>query len=715
VTGIHEVAQRLQLEVCVDRLLVHLFPNEAVRERPGRHRVLEDLIEDNPRLLTALLEDDRDAALRAWSACLPSHGNDIRLHHVLAVLYRERALAGVAGGGALGDLLVFATMLWALLLGTKAFWTTLGDRVVDKETSLRETVIRELLTLQVTAASRWLVGGATESARPHVRCLVTCQAGARPLVRSLDSLGLPYRHTVDDRLLGQVSAIASELLHGWCADAVRVAQKSVDDPEVIARLPEGVRKNYEGGIRHLEPFARMGVPVAQVLRTGLEWYYEWAYSLYSRQELAAIRELTASAQVFADQLVPICVKGRGHLPDNQALSKYFMIRGFADDDPDARMSDLKEAIAWDPSNSNAKELLVDIGIGVAIEQADAGKFAQAHKTLDSIEPLATGMDDVRTCRSVTYARHAEKLADDGRFREAKTLLDKALKLSPDDPQLHEFALQLTDLVKEEANLRHLRAANEAMESEDYDRAINSASQVASSSRFASNADNIRVGALFRRAIKAFEEKRFNAAATELRKLLDGKLAATERSTIRRQLAVVLNTQAVGLVDGVNRDGKHFGEALTQVMAEAQRRINRDSFMGRPFIPSSYGGGCAACDESSDESSLLSSFLNRPNLLPRLREQALEALGSLGGSARESVVHDVLVKARRPGGFQPGGVVRFWNSYTGYLCTSCHNRLKSIPSAVATARKLLREAIQLDPRNKIFRKNLGAIDDMDDQL
>jgi tetratricopeptide (TPR) repeat protein len=652
---LREMSARLQLEVCVGRLLGHLFPaDKDVRERPGRHRVLEDFVEGNPRLLHALMADDKDAVLQSWAAGLPSYAKNLRFHHTLAVLYRERALTEVARAGSSGGMLVFATALWALLLGTRRFWWQFRDLTAEQETQLLESIAKELLTLHVTLGKRDLVAGAPEAARPHVRSLVAAQSGEAALVKALGDYGLPYRHTIDSKLLGQVSAIAGSLLSEWCADIIRVARQAVDDPEAIATLPKGIEKNYEGGISHLEPFVRLGVPVPQILRTGLEWYYEWCFRLYAREEIGQISKLLEPAGVFAEQLAPLSTKGRGHLPENQVLSQYHMMRGYTCADSEKAIEAYEESLAWNPANDNARTLLAGIRIGA-------------------------------------YSKHADELAEAGKYTQARKQLAKALKLAPDNAELLQFDSQLEEWQAEEPNLRYLRIADAAMTTKDYDAAVSAVAMVSPDSKYASQAASIRVGARFQQAVAARKNKRFGTAAAELRTLLDGELEKKERRIIREFLADVLNEQAVGLVN----EAADFSTAIEEIFKAVNASGHRSAFDDIVFP--SIVGTCAVC--------LKGNQLQRDHDPMRLIRQ-------LGGTARDAVVRAVRVRAQRHGGYRPGSVGNFWRTFDEYLCDSCRTRLKSLGKRKSEALGLLTEAARQDPQNKTIRKNLDVISRMD---
>lgn len=531
------MAKALRLEVAVTRLLGHLFPGAAaVVERPGRHRVLEDVVEDNPALFQALLDDERKPVLRAWAASLRKRGSDVRFAHALAVLYRERALDEIARDNSSDSVLVFATTLWSLLLSTKAFWRRQSGRTPAEEAVLRDTVVRELLTLHVTIGSRKLAEGAVETARPHLSCLADCRAGAPALTRALKEFGLPYTLAANEQQSAEVSAIAENLLGGWCADVLRVARKAVDDPAAIAGLPEGIRRNYQGGIRHLEPFVRTGVPVARILRTGLEWYNEWCFSLYDRQEIAGIRKLLTSSAAFADQLIPLCGKGSGHLPENQALSQYYLFRGFAADGLEPALTAYRESLAWNPANANAQDLLdgreaelVETELDKVLDLIETKDFERARRILDAL-PSHGGNGT-----AVEYLQSAIQSRTNARSRPRVVHLDPVSR-------------------------------------------------------------DVLVGAYLRHAVRAAGKNRFGAAAAGLRTALELDPAPEERPFVEQQLAAMLNAQGVELINETQQVEKKLISAVQMVTASVETRMRSfdDGFLDSALSP--HSGSCAVCRE-----------------------------------------------------------------------------------------------------------------------
>jgi tetratricopeptide (TPR) repeat protein len=517
---LNRMARSLQFGVGVTRLLKHLFPGgDTVLARPGRHRVLEDVIETSPGLFHALLADDREAVLRAWAGCLQKRGADLRLDHTLAVLYRERALEEIARDNSSDSVLVFATTLWSLLLSTKAFWQRQSGRTPAEEASLRDTVVRELLTLHVTIGSRKLAEGAVEAARPHLSCLADCRTGDVALKRTLKELGLPYHTTVDQHLGAEISAIAENLLSGWCADILRVARKTVDDPAAIAGLPEGIRLNYRGGISRLEPFVRTGVPVAQILRTGLEWYNEWCFSLYDRQEVGEIRKLLTLASEFADKLIPLCGKGSGYKPENQALSRYFMFRGFAFEELEAALTAYRTSLEWNPANANAQSLLhtreselVEARLDTVLDLIEAKAFEEARRILDTLP------DQGSHGLAVEYIRSAIRHRSNVRTGKSRTAAAPPV--------------QLDALARE-----------------------------------------VLVPAYLRHAVRAAGNKQFGPAVTSLRTALELDPSPVNRTFAEQQLAAVLNAQGVELINESQQIERTLNSAIGTVTSAAETRLH----------------------------------------------------------------------------------------------------------------------------------------------
>lgn len=555
-----EHARRLELQVATTRLLTHLFPEGNGRgATPGRYQFLEKGIEQHPKLVQALLDSKREVSVqREWSQILADHQSDARFLHGLAVMYREQALASLERGKPDGHPWILSTTLWGLLLCTVEFWEYFsearfternsGERLPlgpEQQDALFHKTLQGILSLHSTQGRRDLAAGRHEQAHVHLRCLDLCRTGGEALVVTLDEYSLPVNLNLEDSRLQRVTSIARNLLDDWGATLVREAEKVTEDAEAIKSLPKGIRKNYEGGIRYLEPFIKLNIPEVRVLRTSLEWYNDWCYDLYVTREIERIKALMLSARLVADQLAPLCIKGRGYPPENQALSQHFLLRGFATDEPEHATKEYKEALEWNPGNDNAEQLLGQAAqevlmrqLQTAIECMERKQFREAYEVLDAVEEKATDKERVRGTRAVVCFRHANALADGGKFRDALIQAREALRLEPAHPVVKKFAAEMEEIAPEEDNLRYLREAQEAFEKARYDRAIKSASQVSAQSKFQRDARRLQSGAHFYRGIAAAKQERFDRAESDLKRALELNDNREEREIISRQLEVV---------------------------------------------------------------------------------------------------------------------------------------------------------------------------------
>ncbi|RFS86986.1 hypothetical protein D0T12_01640 [Actinomadura spongiicola] len=463
VQSLSALAAAVELQVCTDRLLAHIFPEIGEDEpvppdRAGRHRVLETVIEGDAELRAALLARDDTRIGERWRQCLHARTSDLDLHHDLAVLYRERALRQNARTGSAGERLAVATTLWALLLADEAFWRRAGV-ARDDEDAPREKIIGGLLDLHAAHGARALAADRAVSARLHLRCLDACRSGDPEAVRELlEEFGVRNDRRVDPRRLTGTARLAAAAVDRWCDDLVEDAQSRVADPVAVGALPDGIDQDYEAGIGRLAPFIRLGVAVRRVLVTGMEWHNDWAMCHYNNRAFDQMKDVLASGREFCDRLVRLCAPGEAHRPENQAVSRYLLLRGVVTDTDEKAIAEMKEALRWNPANDNATRVLFQsyLGRGTRIandEHAVRGlagplppdqRFEKAADELRRALELAERPDDVQlvrerlasvltlwaiNLRDVTTGSAARTLA---RGERARRLVVEALELDPEN-------------------------------------------------------------------------------------------------------------------------------------------------------------------------------------------------------------------------------------------------------------------------------------------
>ncbi|MFF3573717.1 hypothetical protein ACFYXQ_38765 [Nocardia jiangxiensis] len=423
-------AERLVLGCCVDELIDALFPDDERREGAGRFRVLERAVDIDGHILFALLDRSREDVLVAWRKLLGNQGTSVPLRHAVAVLFRERALANPNAV----EPLTTATMLWARLLSTPKFWAGHRDDVRADQQRLRTEVMRELLSEHAARGQRALTAEATDVAASHLRCVIDC-ADDDAVDVALGKLHLGVSAPADPKRFADVAAVAREALDGWIGDLLDGAREIMDDPEAIARS-DGLDGNYEGGIESLGPFLQLGVPVRRVLQTALRWYCNWSMALYGKDDLDRVAELCRAATTVAEQLEPLCDRKQVLDPCNQTLSRHLMLRGFVARDPAAAISLFDQALAWDPSNTNAADLLEDAKAGLvtqrleeAADALEAGKLDAALTTLKAIEPGGPADEIRRALLAKLYFLRAARAMEKKDLKSARADLRRAAELA----------------------------------------------------------------------------------------------------------------------------------------------------------------------------------------------------------------------------------------------------------------------------------------------
>ncbi|WP_200308008.1 hypothetical protein [Streptomyces adelaidensis] len=433
-------ARGRELDTYAGRLLDQFFPGVEQGiipwERPGRYAALEALIEGDAKLAHALRAAESTRIERRWADCLRTRAYDVRVHHTLALLYRETALGGPAPTARVGAHLARATVLWTLLLGSEGFWEQHGDEPSgpEAETRLRATVCRELFGTHRKRGAEALQAGDQDTARLHLRVLEAARAGASAVRDLLGEFGIPWSPAVDAGRWAEISALAGAVTDEWCAEVVQTAEKAVRDPAAIARLADGIDNDYESGIRALEPMIGLGIPLIRLLQTGLEWYNELQTCLYKMRRHEELKKVAGRARRFADALVPLCEPGKGHRPANSALGEHFVDRGLfvAGESNLAAVKFYEDALKWDPGNHSAPGLLKDARYRARLDRAFDELKANNHTRLLTTAEEAYGLASTDEDRAQCLVLQAMGHIGSGRISAARAVLERAMRLDPSD-------------------------------------------------------------------------------------------------------------------------------------------------------------------------------------------------------------------------------------------------------------------------------------------
>ncbi len=139
--------------------------------------------------------------------------------------------------------------------------------------------------------------------------------------------------------------------------------------------------------------------------------------------------------------------------------------------------------------------------------------------------------------------------------------------------------------------------------------------------------------------------------------------------------MVLNAQAVALVNNAQESHQKFGQALELIVGAVKLEVNKQPWESSP-IPPSFGYGTSSC--------------------------------AVCGGGSQLVISDIVDEVRSTGNFAVSGLLPFWNKFAWALCASCKSDLSSIETRQQRTKELLTEAVELDPSNQVARGNLNGL-------
>ena len=556
---------KLELQLATTRLIEHLFSESIeVKRSPGRYRFLGQLIQQHPQLLKALVENNKGQIQKEWEKVLQACKADVRFLQVLSILYWESAQVKYGQKKKAEPDWLISTALWFTLLSSVEFWGYFsqerwteeqGERLSldpQQQEALMHDAIEGILNVHSTYGKQSLASGNYEQAKLHAGCLTLCRNKGQYMQKMLQAYKVACALQSDPQRLDWVITQAAKALDEWCIALVSDAEKETNDAEAIKQLRQGIRKNYAGGLRVLEPFISLQAPIVRILSTGLDWYNDWCYDVYVLKEKEELAKLVKSARAIADRLMPLCKKEQGYAKENQLISRHYLLRGFVLDDPALARREYEEALTWDRANANALELLeetnAELYVKPAIEYAEAKQFDKAYQALAVVEQKVNDTKTVDAVRAMVYFLHANALAEEGKYREALARGRQAAQFNPTEEVIREFNAGMEALSLEEDNLRLIVKAEEAVKNERFNEAIQDASRIPKTSLLHKRANDVLALAYFARGMETVQSGNFDKAEGDLRRSLELNEDDEARKVIKNTLAGVLNARAVNLID-----------------------------------------------------------------------------------------------------------------------------------------------------------------------
>jgi hypothetical protein len=128
-------------------------------------------------------------------------------------------------------------------------------------------------------------------------------------------------------------------------------------------IPEGWRADYEKGLTYLRRLLSLDRDNPRLLAALVEICNDWFLDLYHQNDMAALRQQLDRFTPFALQLARCIDERPGDLPARAALSDYWKFRGYLAADREQKAALYREALRFNPANTNVRDLLAELSEG----------------------------------------------------------------------------------------------------------------------------------------------------------------------------------------------------------------------------------------------------------------------------------------------------------------------------------------------------------------
>jgi hypothetical protein len=169
------------------------------------------------------------------------------------------------------------------------------------------------------------------------------------LVRALPALAQEIAGTLRDDLAGRIERFREELATDYLLTTREAMRFGV--------VPEGWRADYEKGLTYLRRLLSLERDDARLLAALVEICNDWFLDLYHQRDAALLRTQLERFTPFALQLARRIDERPGDLPARAALSDFWKFRGFLVADAEQKAALYREALRFNPANTNVRDLL----------------------------------------------------------------------------------------------------------------------------------------------------------------------------------------------------------------------------------------------------------------------------------------------------------------------------------------------------------------------
>jgi hypothetical protein len=137
-------------------------------------------------------------------------------------------------------------------------------------------------------------------------------------------------------------------------------------------VPHGWKADYERGLNLLRRMLSLDRDNVRLLTAIAEICAEWFVDFYNTEDRSGMAEQVSRHLPLMNHLGRLIEGKSSELAARAALAEFIKFKGFVEPRSEARAAIYREALKWDPSNANVRDLLRDMGqdAGGPPEQAE---------------------------------------------------------------------------------------------------------------------------------------------------------------------------------------------------------------------------------------------------------------------------------------------------------------------------------------------------------
>jgi hypothetical protein len=173
-------------------------------------------------------------------------------------------------------------------------------------------------------------------------------------IRELPTLAVQ----IDETLRGELAERSERFREELATEYLLTTREAMR----FGAIPEGWRADYEKGLTYLRRLLSLDRDNPRLLAALVEICNDWFLDLYHQNDAAALRSQLERFTPFALQLARRIDDRPGDLTARAALSDFWKFRGFVADDAERKVSLYREALRFNPANSNVRDLLAQMNV-----------------------------------------------------------------------------------------------------------------------------------------------------------------------------------------------------------------------------------------------------------------------------------------------------------------------------------------------------------------